>query len=129
MMMRKAAAVALVQTVMQAYPSIAASVDAPDVHNGQAQFDQVCAICHTKEPAKNKIGPSLFGLIGRKSGSAPGFSYSDAMKNSGIVWDAQSLDKYLADPKAAVPGNKMPYAGVKRPELRKDIIAYLSTLQ
>jgi cytochrome c len=95
---------------------------------GQTSFNKICANCHTNRPNKNNIVPTLFGLIGRKSGSAPGFSYSDAMKNAGITWDENTLSKYLADPKAFIPGNKMPYAGVKKPDEREDIIAYLSTL-
>ena len=106
-----------------------AADDAPEILHGQAQFKEICATCHTSEPNKNKIGPTLFGLIGRRSGSVPGFSYSEAMRNAGIVWDVASLDKYLADPKGVVPGNKMPYLGVKKPEARREIISYLSTLR
>jgi len=124
--MRKAAA-AMVLAILCA--PAGARADTAEVQDGQTQFKQICATCHTNEPSKNKIGPTLFGLIGRRSGSAPGFSYSDAMRNAGIVWNEQTLDKYLADPKAFVPGNKMPYLGVKKPEARKDIIAYLSTLR
>ena len=96
---------------------------------GKSQFNKICANCHTNRPDKNYIGPTLFGLIGRKSGSAPGFSYSDAMKNAGVTWDEATLSKYLADPKAFIPGNKMPYAGVKKSNEREDIISYLSTLR
>jgi cytochrome c len=123
---RVAAALAV---LMLAMTSAMAGLDQPAIQDGQTQFKQICATCHTSEPNKNKIGPTLFGLLGRKAGSAPGFNYSDAMRNAGIVWDEQSLDKYLADPKGVVPGNKMPYLGVKKPEARKDIIAYLSTLR
>jgi len=125
-MTSNAAAVAVLALLLA--PAVAWA-DAAEVQDGQAQFKQICATCHTNEPSKNKIGPTLFGLIGRRSGSAPGFSYSDAMRNAGVVWNEQTLDKYLADPKAFVPGNKMPYLGVKKPEARKDIIAYLSTLR
>ena len=102
---------------------------AADAGAGQSSFNKICANCHTDRPNKNNIGPTLFGLIGRRSGSAPGFSYSDAMKNAGVTWDESTLSRYLADPKAFIPGNKMPYAGVKKPDERQDIITYLSTLR
>jgi cytochrome c2 len=99
------------------------------VQEGRALFAQVCSACHTNEPNKNKIGPSLFGVIGRHAGSAPDFDYSDAMKGAPVTWDDQTLNRYLADPKSFVPGNKMPYAGVKNDERRRDVIAYLYTLR
>lgn len=87
-----------------------------------------CKACHTVEEGKNKIGPSLHGVVGRKAGTYPGFTYSPAMANSGITWTAESLDKYLADPKGAVPGNKMVFPGLKSEQDRKNVIAYLETL-
>jgi len=128
-MTERAAIILVLATAIVAQSGAPAGADQPDIQDGQAQFKQICATCHTNEPAKNRIGPSLFGLIGRRSGSAPGFNYSDAMKSAGIVWDEQTLDKYLADPKAFVPGNKMPYLGVKKAETRHDIISYLRTLR
>ena len=68
-------------------------------------------------------------LIGRKAGTVPGFSYSDAMKKSGIVWDTKILDAYLESPQKVVPGNRMPYAGLKNPTDRTDLVAYLATLK
>jgi cytochrome c len=100
---------------------------ADEAQEGEKVFKKFCMACHTVEPGKNKIGPSLAGVVGRKAGTAPGFQYSDAMKNSGITWDEAALDKYLSDPKAAVPGNKMAFAGVKKPEERKDVIQFLET--
>jgi cytochrome c len=93
--------------------------------DGEKVFKKYCMACHTVEPGKNKIGPSLAGVVGRKAGTAPGFNYSDAMKNSGITWSDETLEKYLADPKAAVPGNKMAFAGVKKPDERKAVIEFL----
>lgn len=93
--------------------------------SGQAIFENNCSICHSIEPGKNKIGPSLAGVVGRKSGSVPGYSYSDANKKSGLTWDEATLDKYLTDPRAVVPGTKMLFAGLKNPEDRKAVIAYL----
>jgi len=92
---------------------------------GETLFKKNCAICHTLEAGKNKIGPSLAGVVGRKAGSVPGFAYSAANKNSGDVWDAQTLDTYLADPRKFMPGTKMVFAGLKTPEDRKALIEYL----
>ena len=100
-----------------------------DATKGQAVFKKVCAVCHTAEAGKNKIGPSLFGVVGRKAGSVEGFNYSDAMKNSGITWTPEELDAYVTDPKKKVPGNRMPYAGLKKEGDRQDLIAYLATLK
>ena len=96
---------------------------------GRAAFSQVCSTCHTSEPDKNRIGPSLFGVVGRHAGSASGYDYSDAMKKASVTWSDESLDRYLVDPKNFVPGNKMPYMGVKNDQRRGDIIAYLHTLR
>ena len=92
---------------------------------GETLFKKNCAICHTLEAGKNKIGPSLAGVVGRKAGSVPGFAYSAANKNSGDIWDAQTLDTYLADPRKFMPGTKMVFAGLKNPEDRKALIEYL----
>jgi len=84
-----------------------------------------CAICHTFEVGKNKIGPSLAGVVGRKAGSLPDFSYSPAMKGSNLTWDAATLDKYLTNPRAVVPGTKMIFPGLPTPADRANMIAYL----
>jgi cytochrome c len=98
---------------------------AQDAAQGELVFKHNCAICHTVEAGKNKIGPSLAGVVGRKAGTAPGYSYSDANKNSGITWSEAELDKYLTDPRGVVPGTKMLFAGLKNPDDRKNVIAYL----
>jgi cytochrome c len=103
-------------------------VTAPDARAqdaGEAVFKRYCAVCHTVEAGKNKIGPSLAGIVGRKAGSVAGFSYTDANKNSGVTWDEQTLDTYLVDPKKFIPGTKMLFAGVKSDADRKALIAYL----
>jgi cytochrome c len=107
---------------------IALPAHAQNVETGQKSFKQQCGLCHDTAAGKNRVGPSLFGVVGRKSGSVDGFHYSDANKNSGLSWDQATLDKYLADPRGTVPGTTMTYAGVKNDEQRRDIIAYLATL-
>ncbi len=92
---------------------------------GEAVFKKNCAICHTVEQGKNKIGPTLFGVVGRKAGTVPGFDYSAANKNSGVTWTEQTLDTYLTDPQKFIPGTKMVFAGLKNPEERKALIEYL----
>ena len=109
--------------VLGANPAPAADVDA-----GKVAFKK-CALCHTTEAGKNKIGPSLFGVVGRKSGNVDNFSYSEAMKNFDHTWDAETLDTYLADPRTVVPGTKMIFPGIKDKSEREDVIAYLETLK
>jgi cytochrome c len=100
---------------------------AQDAERGKTIF-KPCAACHATDHA-DRVGPGLEGIIGRKAGTAPGFRYSDAMKKSGIAWDAKILDAYLESPQKVVPGNKMPYAGLKDPTDRADLVAYLATLK
>jgi cytochrome c len=106
----------------------AASKADGDADAGKKIF-QKCALCHTNEQGKNKIGPSLFGVVGRHSASIPDYAYSDAMKAANKTWDEATLDTYLTDPKALVPGTKMIFPGLKDPKDRQDIIAYLKTLK
>jgi len=108
-------------------PATAAA--AGDAAAGAQLFKVQCGACHATEAGKNLIGPSLAGLIGRKSGSVAGFHYSPANRDAGITWNAEVLDKYLANPRAVVPGTIMPYAGLKNDAQRADLIAYLETLK
>ena len=89
-----------------------AAVGSGDAAAGRQVFKK-CQACHSIEPGKNMLGPSLAGIIGRKAGTEPGYTYSPAMKQANIVWDAKSLDAYLTDPQKVVPGNKMPFPGLK----------------
>ena len=101
---------------------------AADSEAGKAIFKQ-CLLCHTDEKGKNKVGPSLFAIVGRKSASLADYNYSDAMKNFNRVWTAQTLDTYLTDPRAMVPGTKMIFPGIKDKSERANLIAYLETLK
>jgi cytochrome c len=100
---------------------------AQDTEHGKTVF-KACSACHATD-LTNRLGPGLEGIVGRKAGTAPGFRYSNAIKNSGIVWDDKWLNAYLESPQKAVPGNKMPYAGLKDATDRADLIAYLVTLK
>jgi cytochrome c len=100
-----------------------------DAANGAQLFKQKCGLCHSTEAGQNKVGPSLFGIVGRKAAANATYNYSDAMRNSGLTWDPATLDSYLAGPRAKVPGTKMTFAGLPKDSDRADIIAYLSTLK
>jgi len=102
----------------------AGTARAQDAEAGKKVFNQ-CRACHVADQPTNRVGPNLVNLIGRKAGSVEGFSYSDAMKNSGITWDEESLANYLKDPKGFIAGNKMAFAGVKKDDDLKNLIAYL----
>jgi cytochrome c len=95
-----------------------------DAARGEKKFEE-CAACHKIEGGQNDMGPNLHGVFGRKAGTLADFRYSPALKRSGIVWTAQTLDAYLADPQKAVPANRMPYAGLADANDRADLIAYL----
>ncbi|BEV47453.1 cytochrome c family protein [Afipia carboxidovorans] len=103
-------------------PSLAQS---GDVTRGQQDF-RACAACHSLEPDRNMTGPSLAGLWGRKAGTLPSFDrYSDALKSSGIVWNDDTLDRWIADPQRIVPDNDMPFEGIKESGARADLLAFL----
>jgi cytochrome c2 len=95
-----------------------------DTVRGEAKF-QECAACHKLTAGANDVGPNLNGLFGRKAGEIPDFRYTPSMKRSGITWTPESLDKFITDPQALVPGNRMPYAGLANGADRADLIAYL----
>ena len=95
-----------------------------DAARGEAKFVD-CAACHKLEAGANNVGPSLHGLFTRKAGEITDFRYSPAMKRSGISWTPATLEQFIADPQAMVPGNRMPYAGMASAADRADLIAYL----
>ena len=119
-----ALAVALFAPLLLAGPARAANPAA-----GKAVFHQQCAICHSDKPDVNKIGPSLFGVVGRHTGSEPGYDYSVANKNANIVWTPTILNAYINHPQKVVPGTKMPYGGLHNAGKRANLIAFLKTLK
>jgi cytochrome c len=109
-----------------ALPAVASAQDA---ENGKKLFTK-CAPCHAIGPgAKNKVGPELNGIVGRKAASVEGFTYSDALKGSGITWDDAALHEWIADPKKKVPGTKMLFPGVKDETERDDLLAYIESFK
>jgi cytochrome c len=102
------------------------AVPAADVEHGKALF-QTCAACHTERP--DALGPSLKGVVGRKSAAVEDFRYSNAMKRANLIWDDENLRAYIQDPQAKVKGNRMPYGGLTDSKDVDDIIAYLKVLK
>jgi len=97
-----------------------------DVATGKLVFRK-CQACHSLEPGKNGLGPSLSGIIGKKASSVRNYNYSPAMKSSNLTWDVATLEAYLTDPQKSVPGNKMPFPGLKTENERKAVIAFLAS--
>lgn len=122
--------IAFVLTVCAASASTVMVARAADSQNGALLFDNYCSDCHAaRAGAVSRKGPNLFGVVGRKTASVPGFDYSDAHKAAGWVWTAENLNRYIADPRAATPGTTMKFKGAFDPAERADIIAYLATLR
>ncbi len=97
--------------------------------SGKDVFEEQCAECHSVLKDKNKKGPSLFGVVGRKSGSIDGYAYSDAMRSANLVWTPENLDQYLTYPRKMVPGTKMKYDGLEARNERSALIQYLGNIQ
>ncbi|OYW23883.1 MULTISPECIES: cytochrome c family protein [unclassified Sphingomonas] len=116
---------AIAATVI-AIPAAAQPMPAGNAAAGQKVFNQ-CKVCHVTDKGVNRIGPSLAGVVGRKSGTVPGFKYSAANLKSGVVWTAPTLYKYLEAPMKFMPGTKMAFGGLKKPQDRADVIAFLKT--
>lgn len=109
------------ETAVAAPTATAAAAETP------AAFLQ-CKTCHSVEPGRHQIGPSLAGIHGKPAASAPGYAYSAALKGAGLTWDDATLDRFLAAPMATVTGTKMVYPGLKDPARRAEVVAYLKTL-
>ena len=100
-----------------------------DVASGQQTFNNLCRTCHSIKEGDNRLGPHMRGIIGRKAGSLPNYSYSSAMKGADFVWDEENLERFIANPDETVPGNNMkPYGGLASAESRVKLIAFLKTL-
>lgn len=119
------------RTLMKTLPLVAALsalaglANAQDIADGQKSFNK-CRACHmVGENAKNGVGPVLNGLFGRKAGTIDGFKYSDANKNSGVVWDEKTFATYIKDPKAFMPGNRMAFIGIKNDTEIANLTAFL----
>jgi cytochrome c len=108
---------------------LAGPVQAADPAAGKSVFNTYCSICHSVQPGRNMVGPSLFGVVGRKTGSVPGFHYSPANQAAHLTWDEATLDKYLQSPRSVIPGTTMTFGGLKDDTKRANLIAYLATLK
>jgi cytochrome c len=118
----------LLALIFLACTALALGAHAQDANAGVKVFQTYCGVCHTVQPDRNLVGPSLFGVVNRPSGHIPGFHYSEANRKSGLTWDAATLDRYLTAPRQVVPGTLMTFPGVKDAKQRADLIAYLATL-
>ena len=114
----------LIQVLVTSSTALAAG----DPTVGEKAFASHCAVCHATTPGENKIGPSLAGIVGSKSGTVPGFNFSTAMKEANVTWDDANLDKYLANPSGFVHGTKM-FVNLPSETDRANVIAYLNTLK
>lgn len=123
---RLSAAIVAGVTLAAALPAAAAG----DAAAGKAVFTAQCAVCHSAaKGAKPILGPTLFGVVGRKTATMPGFAYSPAMKAAGGVWTSDRLSTYIAAPAKTLPGVRMTYGGLKNPAQLQNLIAYLNTLK
>jgi len=109
--------------------AVLATVSAPVLADGDAEAGKKvfnkCKACHSLEEGKNKVGPSLHGVVGRAAASVKGFKYSKAMSEAGLTWDEATIKKYLAKPKDLVPGTRMAFAGLKKDDDIENVIAYI----
>jgi len=106
----------------------AGAATAGDAAAGKSVFASQCAMCHTVNAGgPNLLGPNLHGIVGRTAGTLKGYNYSPAMKATGFVWTPEKLTTYLPAPTALVPGNKMPYAGLRPAQKVDDLVAFLET--
>ena len=122
--MKRTAALSLIASAGLLVVGLAGAISpAPsEIAAGQEIYER-CAACHSLD--RDRVGPRHCGIFGRRAGSVSGFGYSEAMRASGIVWDRQSLDRFLADPLGTVPGTFMTYAGVQDADERAQLLAFL----
>ncbi len=109
-------------------PSCAGSAATDDPDAGMLAFNNHCRQCHSYIKGDNRLGPSLYGVVGRKAGTAPGYgNYSDSVKNSGITWTPENIEKWITNPEAFIPNNNMkPFGGVADADVRRKIISFLA---
>jgi cytochrome c len=105
------------------------TLDRARIVAGEELFKHACMTCHSPDPAKNAFGPSLIGVIGRRAGSVPRFAYSDAVKNSGVVWTEESLRAWMSDNEALIPGTRMRHVSIKDPAEQDFLLAYIRSLK
>ena len=123
MLKQAAAAIGMLMTGLTAGNGLAQDGDPAA---GEKVFRQ-CQACHVIDAEQNRVGPHLVGIIGRPAGSVESFNYSDAMANSGIVWDETTIAEYLANPRSYVDGNRMAFAGLRNEQQIADVIAYIQS--
>ena len=125
-MKRSIALCAVFVTAAMTAATGAARAQSGDVAKGERAFNLQCKACHTLERGgANKVGPNLYGLMGRRSGTMKGYGYSEVMRRFGIEWTDKTLAEYLRDPRTSMPGTKMVFAGIRRQDQLDDVIAYL----
>jgi len=122
---RRILAIACGLIVVAANPGLAHA--GGDAQAGEAVFKKSCAVCHTTEEGRNKVGPSLRGVVDRHFAAVAGYAFSDALKKADKSSDDETLDAYLANPRALVPGTKMIFLGLKSAEDRQNVIAFLQS--
>jgi cytochrome c len=123
-MLRK---ISMALALLAAFPLAAHAAGDP---KAGAEVFKRCAVCHTAQKGGGDgLGPDLFGVVGRKSASRPGFAYSAGLKKSGLVWNEANLNKWVAGPQRVVPGNKMMFPGLSSKKQQADVVAYLGTLK
>ena len=117
-------------TLLASLALSATAAQAGDANRGKIAFMRQCSGCHTViANTRDSMGPNLFGVVGRQAGSKRGYTYSDAMKNSGITWDEATLKSYVMDPMTVVPQSNMMFAGIRNSAQADDVVAYLATLK
>ena len=114
----------ILAAVFAALALSAGNASAADAAKGKKVYNK-CKACHALKAGKNKVGPTLHGLFGRKAATVPNFKYSKAMKTSGVTWDEESLRAYLKKPRKFIKGTRMAFAGIKKEKQMDNLVAYL----